>query len=97
MTELKKHTASLESIIINAGVLLGQGKIEDLQAASLLENLNANVVGPHNVTKAFSPFLIASKAEKRTLAYISSIGGSVTLAQGINTCVARCTSVPQSD
>ncbi|KAL8290359.1 hypothetical protein RQP46_002617 [Phenoliferia psychrophenolica] len=76
-TELKKHTSTLETVIINAGILLGEGKIQDLAANDLLQNLNANVVGPHNLTKAFSPFLLTSKAEKKTLTYISSGVGSV--------------------
>ena len=57
-------------------MLLGQGRIEDLAGSDLLENLNGNIVGPHNITKAFSPFLLASMAEKKQLVYISSLVGS---------------------
>lgn len=67
----------LDTIIINAGILLGEGRIEDLSPADLLKNLEGNVVGPHIITKAFSPFLLESKAAKKTLAYISSGVGSV--------------------
>lgn len=81
--ELKTHTTTLERIIINAGVLLGQGRIEDLKASDFLDNLNANVVGPHIITKAFSPFLVASKEENKILAYISSVAGSITLASPV--------------
>lgn len=85
--ELKTHTTTLERIIINAGVLLGQGRIEDLKASDFLDNLNANVVGPHIITKAFSPFLVASKEENKILAYISSVAGSITLASPVAACV----------
>ncbi|KAL8292015.1 hypothetical protein RQP46_001481 [Phenoliferia psychrophenolica] len=76
--ELKKSTPSLDTLIINAGIVLGGGHVKDLSAKDFLENLNVNVVGPHNVTKVFSPFLLESKAAKRTLAYISSAVGSLT-------------------
>ncbi|KAL8276528.1 hypothetical protein RQP46_011076 [Phenoliferia psychrophenolica] len=74
--ELKDVTHSLNTLIINAGVALGVGHVKDLSASDFLENLNVNVVGPHSVTKVFSPFLLESKAAKRTLAYISSGVGS---------------------
>lgn len=79
VAELKKHTSSLTKVIINSGVWLGKGRIEDLSAADLLGNF-ANVVGPHNLTKAFSPFLLAEpvEGEKRKLVYISS--GVATIA-----------------
>ncbi|KAK4697251.1 methyltransferase, partial [Phenoliferia sp. Uapishka_3] len=77
VTEIKKHTTTLDTIIINAGILLGEGKIQDLSAKDLLENLNGNIVGPHNITKAFSPLLIKNQAEKKTLVYISSFVGSI--------------------
>lgn len=83
VAELKKRTSSLDLAIFNAGVALGVGKIEDLQSKDFLENLNANVVGPHNLFKAFSPFLLASKSEKRTIAVTSSIGGSITAAHAV--------------
>ncbi|KAL8277265.1 hypothetical protein RQP46_010334 [Phenoliferia psychrophenolica] len=77
ISDLKKYTSTLDTVIINAGVLYGQGHIEDLTAADLLQNLNGNIVGPHNITKAFSPFLLDSKADKKQLVYISSVGGSL--------------------
>ncbi|KAK4700082.1 hypothetical protein P7C70_g6172, partial [Phenoliferia sp. Uapishka_3] len=75
--DVKKHTATLDTIIINAGILLGEGRVQDLAAKDLLDNLNGNIVGPHNITKAFSPLLVANKAEKKTLIYISSLVGSL--------------------
>lgn len=83
--ELRKHTATLERVVINAGVLLGAGRIEDLKSSDLLENLKTNVVGPHNVTKAFAPFVLASKAESRILSYMSSGGASISEVQKIST------------
>ncbi|KAK4703782.1 hypothetical protein P7C70_g2440, partial [Phenoliferia sp. Uapishka_3] len=84
VTKLKESTDTLDLVIINAGVLLGMGKIEELSASDLLSNFNTNVVGPHIITRAFSPFLLSSTSDKRILAYISSIGGSTTLVQSIN-------------
>ncbi|KAK4699898.1 hypothetical protein P7C70_g6356, partial [Phenoliferia sp. Uapishka_3] len=78
VTNVKKHTATLDTIIINAGILLGGGRVQDLSAKDLLDNLNGNIVGPHNITKAFSPLLIANKSDKKTLVYISSMVGSLT-------------------
>lgn len=83
--ELRKHTATLERVVINAGVLLGAGRIEDLKSSDLLENLKTNVVGPHNVTKAFAPFVLASKAEGRILSYMSSGGALISEVQKIST------------
>lgn len=40
--------------------------------------LETNIVGPHNVIRAFAPFLLESPAAKRTLAIVSSVGGSIT-------------------
>ncbi|KAL8278940.1 hypothetical protein RQP46_008609 [Phenoliferia psychrophenolica] len=82
-TELSKHTQALTTIIINGGVLLGYGNIEDLSASDLLSNVNTNVVGPHNILRAFSPFLLASSDAKRSVAIISSIVGSFGSLEGL--------------
>jgi len=58
--------------------MLGVGPIFDLQAADLLENLNGNIVGPHNVLKYFSPLVLASKSKKRYIAVTSSLTGSIS-------------------
>ena len=42
-------------------------------------HLSTNVVGPHNVIRAFSPLLLASTDQQRTLAIVSSVGGSIQL------------------
>lgn len=52
--------------------MLGVGPISSLTASDLLDNLNANVVGPHNIFKAFSPIVAASRAAKKTIAVTSS-------------------------
>ena len=83
--ELAKHTATLTSIIVNGAVSLGVGGIEDLKSSDLLKSLDTNVVGPHNVIRAFNPFLLASKDTKRTLAVVSSVLGSITNAPAIST------------
>lgn len=55
----------------------------------MLENLKTNVVGPHNVTKAFAPFVLASKAESRILSYMSSGGASISEVQKISTMLKK--------
>lgn len=65
-------------LVLNAGQALGFGPITSISSTDLLNNLNVNIVGPHNLLKAFSPFLIASKEEKKTIVLISSLGGSIT-------------------
>lgn len=62
--------------------MLGAGPVHGLKSTDLLDNLNANVVGPHNMFKAFSPMVIASKSEKRSISVTSSLLGSLgTLPQ----------------
>lgn len=78
LSDVQKTTSSLDGLIINAGVMLGVGPIFDLQAADLLENLNGNIVGPHNVLKYFSPLVLASKSKKRYIAVTSSLTGSIS-------------------
>jgi NAD(P)-dependent dehydrogenase (short-subunit alcohol dehydrogenase family) len=74
---ISKHTATLDNVYINSGVMLGFGPIFDVKSSDLLENLNANTVGPHNIFKAFAPLVIASKSEKRLIATTSSVLGSI--------------------
>ncbi|KAL8292614.1 hypothetical protein RQP46_001226 [Phenoliferia psychrophenolica] len=77
--ELAKHTSTLSTVIVNGAVLLGGSEsIQDMDPSTLRESLETNVIGPHNVIRAFSPYLLASTAERRTLAIISSLGGSIT-------------------
>lgn len=74
---LRQTTSTLELLIVNAGVALGGGALVNLKSSDFLQNLNANVVGPHNILKAFYSFLIESKAEKKTVVLMSSIAGSI--------------------
>lgn len=69
---MSEHTDSIDRLYINAGVMLGIGPISDLASSVLLDNLNANLVGPHNIFRAFSPMVISSKASKKTIAVTSS-------------------------
>lgn len=57
--------------------MLGYGPIHDVTASDLLENVNSNVVGPHNIFKAFSPLILESKASHRTIAVTSSLLSSI--------------------
>jgi len=78
VAEVKKHTETLDYLYINAGAVVGGGPVSELSAADLTENFTTNVVGPHNVMKAFSPLVVASKASKRVIAVTSSLVGSIT-------------------
>jgi len=75
--EVSKQTDSLDYLYINSGVSLGSGPINGVDSSVLLENMNANVVGPHNIFKAFAPMVVASKASKRAIAVTSSLLGSI--------------------
>jgi NAD(P)-dependent dehydrogenase (short-subunit alcohol dehydrogenase family) len=75
---VQQHTHSLTSVIVNAAILLGFGKIEDLTSDVLLAHLEANVIGPHNILRAFSPFLTASGGNNRSIVLINSRAGSVS-------------------
>ena len=77
VAEIAKHSQTLDSVYINSGVMLGFGPIHKVTSADLLENMNANVVGPHNIFKAFAPMVVASKSEKRSIAVTSSLLGSL--------------------
>lgn len=57
--------------------MLGFGPIDNVSSSDLLDNMNANVVGPHNIFKAFVPSVLKSKASKRTIAVTSSMLGSI--------------------
>ena len=57
--------------------MLGSGPIYSVSSEDLLENMRGNVVGPHNIFKAFSPLVVASKSEKRTISVTSSLLGSI--------------------
>ncbi|KAL8292737.1 hypothetical protein RQP46_001349 [Phenoliferia psychrophenolica] len=81
--ELSKHTQSLTSLNINGGVSLGVGPIQDLDSAHLLTNIMVNCVGPHNILRTFSPFLLASTDAKRSVVIISSAWAESLMPQGI--------------
>jgi NAD(P)-dependent dehydrogenase (short-subunit alcohol dehydrogenase family) len=68
---IKVKTTTLERVIINAGILPFIGRIEDMPASILLATLETNTVGPHLLAQVFYPFLLASKAHKRELVFIS--------------------------
>lgn len=70
---------------MNAGVALGGGALINLKSDEFLQNLNANVVGPHNILKAFYSFLTESKAEKKTVVFMSSIAGSIAALPDVTT------------
>jgi NAD(P)-dependent dehydrogenase (short-subunit alcohol dehydrogenase family) len=75
--ELRKHTDSIDILYNNAGVSHGGGLITGVTAQQLRDNFEGNVVGPHNVLLEFSPFVLASKAERRSILITSSLLGSV--------------------
>lgn len=74
---MSETSKTLDDVYINGGIMLGFGPIHQVTSADLLENINGNVVGPHNVLKAFAPLVLASKAPKRTIAITSSMLGSI--------------------
>ncbi|KAK4687486.1 hypothetical protein P7C73_g2623, partial [Tremellales sp. Uapishka_1] len=80
--QVSQTTQSLDMIICNGGVFAGAGRLEDLSAADLATNLSTNLVGSHNVSRAFSPFLLASHHPHRVLGYVSSIAGSISNLPG---------------
>lgn len=71
-------TSTLDLAIFNAGIALGAASLAELTSKDLLDNLHANVVGPHNLFKAFAPFVEASKCERKTIGIITSLLGSIT-------------------
>lgn len=75
--QLRKHTDSIDVIYNNAGQSHGGGPITGVTAQQLRDNFEGNVVGPHNILLEFSPFVLASKAEKRSIVITSSVLGSI--------------------
>jgi NAD(P)-dependent dehydrogenase (short-subunit alcohol dehydrogenase family) len=77
VAEITKHTSTLDQIFINAATLVGLGPVANFGTADLTENFTVNVVGPHNIFKAFAPFVVKSKSDKRAVAVVSSAVGSI--------------------
>lgn len=74
---LRTVTSHLDLAIYNAGVALGMGSLPDLTSRDLLNNFKTNVVGPHNLFKVFSPLVDGSQSDRKSIAVISSIAGSI--------------------
>jgi NAD(P)-dependent dehydrogenase (short-subunit alcohol dehydrogenase family) len=68
---IRASTTALDVVIINAGILPFIGRIQDMPSKTFLATLETNTVGPHSLAQAFYPFLIASKADRRQLVFIS--------------------------
>jgi NAD(P)-dependent dehydrogenase (short-subunit alcohol dehydrogenase family) len=62
----------LFALVNNAGVGIG-GPLTDTKEEDFHFLMNVNVYGPYRVTKAFSPFIVASKGRITTIGSISGI------------------------
>ena len=62
----------LFALVNNAGVGIG-GRLTDTKEEDFHFLMNVNVYGPYRVTKAFSPFIVASKGRITTIGSISGI------------------------
>ncbi|BCP53974.1 short-chain dehydrogenase/reductase [Kaistia sp. 32K] len=71
--------ADVDVIINNAGGAV-IGAMEELSDAEVKQQLDLNLVGPINVTRAFLPALRAKKSGR--IVYITSVGGRVGFASG---------------
>ncbi|GAA97654.1 uncharacterized protein L969DRAFT_94794 [Mixia osmundae IAM 14324] len=75
--ELKRHTASIDVAIFNAGVQGFVGDVLETSPKVYLDHFEQNVVGPLILTQAFAPFLLASTSGRRELVYLSTAAGSI--------------------
>ncbi|OBT94409.1 hypothetical protein VE01_07758 [Pseudogymnoascus verrucosus] len=79
--EISQRTDSLDHVIYNAGILRGVGKnILEIGIEPLKENLETNVFGAYYSAVEFTPFLLNSKFERKSLVLMSSNFGSIVLA-----------------
>lgn len=78
--KLGEYTDRLDAAIFNAGISVGHTSLYNLSSTDLLDNLSVNIVGNHNLFKAFTPFFLQSGVEKKVIGVISSIGSSIKLA-----------------
>lgn len=77
VTLVTEHSKTLDHVFINAGIMLGFGPIFEVKSEDLLENMNGNVIGPHNIFKAFTPLVLESKSASRSISVTSSLLGSL--------------------
>ncbi|GAA97651.1 uncharacterized protein L969DRAFT_94792 [Mixia osmundae IAM 14324] len=82
--ELKRHTASIDVAIFNAGVQSYLGDVLETPPSVYLQHYEQNVVGPLILTQAFVPFLLASQSARRALVYLSTAAGSISSLPAIN-------------
>jgi NAD(P)-dependent dehydrogenase (short-subunit alcohol dehydrogenase family) len=79
--QISQRTDSLDHVIYNAGILRGVGKnILEIGIEPLKENLETNVFGAYYSAVEFTPFLVNSKFERKSLVLMSSNFGSIALA-----------------
>lgn len=78
--EIKKHTATLDLVIYNAGVSNGFGNLFETGIQGLKDNLDVNLYGAYHAAVAFAPLLLKSTYARKSLVFLSSTFGSLTLS-----------------
>ena len=67
-------------VIYNSGILTGVGNLLEVGIQSLKDNINTNVYGAFYAALAFTPLLLKSNYEKKSLVLLSSSFASLALS-----------------
>ncbi|KAL7920312.1 hypothetical protein ACQKWADRAFT_322213 [Trichoderma austrokoningii] len=78
-TKIGQQVESLDVVIYNSGVLNGFGNMLEVGAQSLVDNMTTNVYGAYHTAVAFTPLLLKSKNERKSLVLLSSSFASMQL------------------
>jgi NAD(P)-dependent dehydrogenase (short-subunit alcohol dehydrogenase family) len=77
--EIARKTQSLDIVIYNSGVLRGWGNVLEVGIESLKDNMETNVYGAYHAAVVFSPFLLRSGFQNKSLVLVSSTFASLSL------------------
>jgi NAD(P)-dependent dehydrogenase (short-subunit alcohol dehydrogenase family) len=77
--EIATKTQSLDFVIYNSGVLRGWGNVLEVGIEPLKENIETNVYGAYHAAVEFSPFLLKSGFQNKSLVFVSSTFASLSL------------------
>jgi NADP-dependent 3-hydroxy acid dehydrogenase YdfG len=81
--KVSEFSYSVDHVIYNAGVLSGWGSLLEAGIDGLKDNMDINVYGAYYTALYFTPLLLKSKYEKKSLVFLSSNFASLTLADEI--------------
>lgn len=79
--KLATHTASLDQVIYNAGVLFGWSPVTQVGLSALKQNIDVNILGAYTAGVEFSPFVLRSSYPNKVFVLVGSSFGSITTAK----------------